>query len=167
MEPGKGNQGSHVPREQFGGIEILEEAADCREFARLAARVVREDLPVLLIIGEIFEVFFNILFTDLLQNVQGIFADLHSREGSVFFLQKFEKDPQVIGVGQPCAGPCRPLDPAEILSAETGQVLQNLPHFFRVADLLRPGIFFGFCLFVHSHRAVSFKAYRERKCYRA
>ena len=149
-EFGEGDQGGDIPLQYFRSIEVLEHAADRRELARLPAGVVCKYLSVLLIVGQIFEKFFDILLADLLQNADGIVADCRSLQGPVFMLQKLKKHPKIIGIGKTRAGTCRLLNSAEILPAEARQFLKDLPHLFCIADFLFTGILFrsGFRFFV-------------------
>ena len=139
-------QGSHILFDQFTLIEVTEHASERGQLAGLAAFVIGIDTAVLFIIAQILHIFFNIIFADVIEEADFIGSDRHGMQRRIVFMKKLKKDPQVIGIAQPCPGGGRCLNAPEILTAEGRKRGEDLPHFSDIFNILFFGI--GFQRFV-------------------
>ena len=99
-----------------------------------------EDLAVLFIIGEKIKILLYVLPADPFQDTDWKVTDIGIFERRILPLDKFKKDPQIIGVCKPGPGSCGLFNSPEILPAETREIFQDLTHFFCVFYFLLTGI---------------------------
>ena len=140
---GERDQRGHVAVQDLRAVEVAEHAAERGELPGLATLVIRVDLAVFLVIGEVLQIFLDVLLADAAEHLDVVRGDLPVLQGRVGRAEEFEEDAQVIGVSETGPGGGRLLDPAEVSAAETREGLQDFSHFRRIFDILFFGVSFG------------------------
>ena len=149
----KGDQSRYILCQDLGSIKILKQASYSGKLTGFPSCVIGEDLAVLFIIGEKIKILLYVLPADPLQDTDWKITDTGIFERRILPLDKFKKNPQIIGISKPGPGSCGLFNSPEILPAETREIFQDLTHFFCVFYFLLTGIFLcaDLCLFLISY----------------